>query len=119
MTRKRTILTIRIGLAMVVAVPAALFRFKYYRTIVIHDLSMTSTQTVSIAFHPHHMRWKISGDVRGTDTVVMPYVFSNTVSGKFSANGAGDYFDTNVSLIFVPQAEAGGNVRGSFLFKDY
>jgi hypothetical protein len=65
------------------------------------------------------MRWTISGDVRGTGTVIVPHVFSNTVSGRFSANGAGDYYDTNVSLIFVPQPEASGTIRGSFRLKDH
>jgi hypothetical protein len=109
---------ILLGLAIVVAV-MVMFRFRYSRTIVIRDLSTTSTQTVSVAFRPHDMRWKISGDVGGTGTVIVPYIYSNTVSGKFSANGAGDYYDTNVSLIFVPNAQAAGIIRGSFFFKDY
>src|SRR5689334_20999156 len=106
------------SIATLIAGPVVLFRLRYCPTVVIRDLSMRSTQTVSVACHPSNMRWKISGQVQGTGTVFVPDVFSNSVTGKFSTNGAGDYYDTNVSVIFIPQGRASGKVRASFFIND-
>ena len=120
MTTKRKVLTtLLICFAALIILPVALFRLRYCRTVVIRDLSEAHTQTVSVAFHPSNMRWKISGHVQGTGTVFVPYVFSNSVTGNFSTNGAGDYYDTNVSVIFTPQGQASGKVRGSFFINDF
>ena len=119
MTTKRKVLTmLLLCIAALIIVPVTLFRMRYCRTVVVRDLSMASTQTVSVAFHPHNVRWKISGHVQGTGIVFVPYVFSNSVSGSFSTNGAGDYYDTNVSVIFIPQGQATGKVRGSFFLNN-
>jgi hypothetical protein len=80
------------------------------------DLGNSRTQTVAVAFRPDRMHWKVSGNVQGTGTVMISSVLSSRVSGNFSTNGGGDYYDTNVSLIFVPDGQASGWVKASFRF---
>jgi hypothetical protein len=118
-TERKLLITLGLCIAALILVPMTLFRLRYCRTVVIRDLSVAHTQTVSVAFHPSNMRWKISGHVQGKGTIYVPCVFSNTVTGSFSTNGAGDYYDTNVSVIFMPQGQALGKVRGSFLINDF
>jgi len=120
MTKRRKLLAaLLLSFAALIIVPVTLFRLRYCRTVIIRDLSVTHTQTVAVAFRPSNIRWKISGHVRGTGTVFVPYILSNSVSGSFSTNGAGDYYDTNVSVIFMPQGQASGRLRGSFFFNDF
>jgi hypothetical protein len=120
MTTKRKLLTtLLLCIAALIIVPLTILRVRYCRTVVIRDLSMPQTQIVSVAFHPSNMRWKLSGHVRGTGTVVVSYVFSNNVIGNFSTNGAGDYYDTNVSVIFIPQGQASGKIQGSFFLNHF
>ncbi len=118
-TRQRVLLFVALGIVALAAVPVLLFRARYCRGVVVRDLGATSTQTVSVAFHPSNMRWKISGDVQGTGTIFIPYVFSNSVSGAFSTNGAGDYYETNVDVIFIPQGRPSGEIRASFFLNDF
>jgi len=55
------------------------------------------------------MHWNVSGNVQGSGIVMISYVLSNRVTGSFSTNGGGDYYDTNVSLVFVPDGQASGD----------
>lgn len=84
------------------------------RSIAFTDLSKAQTQTVSVAFLPNSMRWAVSGDVQGTGTLVVSYKYSNQLSGTFSVKGGGDYYDTNVTMIFIPEGQAKGKIKGSF-----
>lgn len=105
--------------AVHVVTPVLLFRARYCRTVVLRDLGVPSTQTVSIAFLPSHVSWSVSAQVEGAGTLLIPGVLSNTVSGRFSTNGAGDYYATNLTVIFSPQGAARGKVRASFCFSDF
>jgi hypothetical protein len=78
-------------------------------------LGFVETQTVSLAFSPHHINWNASGDMEGTGS----HVYSNRVSGKFSVSGGGDYYETNVSAAFVPEGKATGSIRASFRFNNW
>ena len=118
-TRKRIFVVVLLAVAALVAVPVLLFRARYCRTVVVRDLSVASTQTVSVAFLPSNGRWTVSGHVEGTGTLFIPYVFSNSVSGSFSTNGAGDYYDTNLSVIYIPHGPASGKIRASFFLNDF
>jgi hypothetical protein len=119
LTRKRIFVVVIIAVAALVALPVLLFRARYCRTVVVRDLSVASTQTVSVAFLPSHVRWTVSGHVEGTGMLYIPYVFSNSVSGSFSTNGAGDYYNTNLTVIYIPQGAAHGKVRASFSLNDF
>ena len=116
MTTRKRILVI---LLLAVAVPVLWFRARHCRTVVVRDLSVASTQTVSVAFHPISLRWSISVHAEGTGTLYIPYVFSNIVSGSFSTNGAGDYYDTNVTVIYIPRGTTHGKIRASFLLHEF
>lgn len=116
MSSKRKILIWLVLAVVLFLTPALLYRHRYVRTAVIDDLGNSRTQTVSVAFHPDRMHWKVSENVQGTGTVMISYVLSNRVSGIFSTNGGGDYYDTNVSLIFVPDGQASGWIKASFRF---
>ena len=94
----------------------SLFYLRYIRTAVLTDLSIPQTQTVSVTYPPAHMYWKVSGDVQGTGTVMISHVLSNKVSGRFSTNGGGDYYDTNASVSFIPDGPARGKIKASLRF---
>jgi hypothetical protein len=102
-----------------VAVSVLLFRFRYMRTAVIDDWSVSRTQTVSVSFLPHTMHWKVSGHVQGTGTVMISSGFSNVVTGSFSIKGGGDYYETNATVVFVPNGQASGKILASFRFGDF
>ena len=119
MSSKRKTLIWFVLAAMLVAAPILLFRFRYVRSVTIDDLKTSRTQTVSVAFLPDTMHWKVYGQVRGTGTVMISHVLSNKVMGVFSTNGGGDYYDTNVSLIFVPDGQASGKIKASFRFPSF
>ena len=116
MFSKRKMLIWLVLVGVVVTAPAMFYRLRYFRTAVIDDLRTSRTQTVSVAFLPHTMRWRVSGNVQGTGMVMIPYVLSTRVTGPFSTNGSGDYYDTNISLIFVPDGPASGKIKASFRF---
>jgi hypothetical protein len=118
-TRKRIHFVVFLVIAALVVVPVLLFRARYCRTVVVRDLSVSSTQTVSVAFLPSHVRWTVSGHVEGAGTLFIPYVFSTNVSGNFSTNGAGDYYDTNLTVIYIPQGAVRGKIRASFFLDDF
>jgi hypothetical protein len=118
-TRKRIFAGILLAASVLVAVPVLLLRARYCRTVVVRDLSVASTQAVSVAFLPSNMRWTVSGHVEGTGTLFIPYVLSNSVSGSFSTNGAGDYYETNLTVIYIPQGAARGRIRASFFLNDF
>ena len=113
-TRKMVIWLLFAG--VMVATPALLYRLRYVRTAVIDDLGTSRTQTFSVAFRPDTMHWNVSGNVQGSGIVMISYVLSNRVTGSFSTNGGGDYYDTNVSLVFVPDGQASGKIKASFRF---
>ena len=119
MGSKRRILVWVLLLIAVVAMPALWYRLRYIRTAGIDDLSVARTQTVSVTFNPHAMNWTVSGRIQGTGAVMISHVYSNKVSGNFSATGGGDYYETNASLVFVPDAPANGKIRASFRFSDF
>ncbi len=110
MSSKRKVL-IRLLLAVIaVATAALLYRFRYIRTAVINDLGTSRTQTVSVAFLQDKMRWKVSGDTQGSGIVMISYLLSNRIMGTFTTNDGGDYYDTNDSLVFVPDGQASGKI---------
>ncbi len=120
MTRKRVYLAV--GLlagGLLVAVPFTLFKLRYCRTVVLPDLTATQSKTVSLAFRPYHMRWSVSGYVQGTGTVMISHVLSNRVRGSFSINSYGDYYDTNVTVLFIPDGKASGRLRASFFLNNF
>ena len=119
MTRKRILFKVCLPVLAAVGLALVLFRVRYCRTVTLRDLSVGETQTVSVAFLPHHVDWKISGDVEGSGVVVVSYVYSNRVSGRFSASGGGDYYETNASVAFIPEGEATGRIRASFRFNNW
>ena len=121
MLSKRKILHWVFVAFVVLAIPALWYRLRYVRKAVIDDLRTTRTQTVSVAFRPHAMAWKVSGQIQGTGSVMISHVYSNKVSGSFSAAGGGDYYETNVSLVFVPDGDgtANGKVTASFRFSGF
>src|ERR1051325_10074681 len=92
MSRKRMLLGVCLSVVAAIGLAVMLFRARYSRTVTLRDLTNGETQTVSVAFNPHHMDWKVSGDVEGSGFVVLSYVYSNRVSGKFSVGGGGDYY---------------------------
>ena len=117
-TNRKLLAALFLCIAALVTGSVMLFRLRFYRTLVLRDLSVTNTQTASVAFNPSNIRWTISGQVQGSGVVVVPGIFSNSVSGQFSTSGTGDYYATNVSLIFIPQGKASGEVRGEFFLSD-
>ena len=117
-TKLKTLTWILVPLILL-ASPFVLYRVRYVRTAVITDLSTAHTQTVSIAFLPDKMDWKVSGQVQGAGIILISHVFSNRVTGHFSARSGGDYYSTNVSLIFLPEGGATGKVRASFDFSSF
>ena len=94
----------------------ALFQARYCRSVTLRNLASGETQTVSVAFMPCHAVWTVSGDVDGNGVVVLSYLYSNRVSGKFSVHGRGDYYDSNASVRFIPDGKATGKIRASFRF---
>jgi hypothetical protein len=108
-----------LALAVVVAVPIVLFRFRYCRTVVFRDLSTMQTKTVTLNIRPRSINWSLAGNVQGAGTLVISYVYSNTVSGKFVVHDAGDYYATNVTVSFVPNGPAKGKIRASFCFSEF
>ena len=119
MSRKRMLLGVCLSVVAAIGLAVMLFRARYSRTVTLRDLTNGETQTVSVAFNPHHMDWKVSGDVEGSGFVVLSYVYSNRVSGKFSVGGGGDYYETNVSAAFIPEGKATGKIRASFRFNNW
>jgi hypothetical protein len=105
-------------LALVV-LGCVLFQSRYCRSVTLRELATGQTQTVSVAFMPYHADWKVSGEVHGSGTLMLSYVYSNQVSGKFSASGGGDYYDTNASAAFIPHGAARGEIRASFRFANW
>jgi hypothetical protein len=119
MNSKRILLGVFVLIIGAVALAVVLFQARYCRSVTLRDLRQGGTQTVSISFSPYHVNWKISGNVQGTGVVVVESCYSNQVSGKFSASGRGDYYDTNASVVFIPQGEVTGEVRASFRFDNW
>lgn len=116
--KRKLLIVLCIGLGASVTFALLGVWAKYNRSVVIRDLSVASTSTVSVGFQPHAIAWKMSGRVQGTGTVYVPWLFSNTVTGSFSTNGGGDYYLTNLSVTFTPEGEASGKIRISFFFND-
>lgn len=116
MSRKRAMFGKFLPIIAVFGLAWVLFQARYCRSVTLRNLAGGETQTVSVAFMPCHADWKVSGDVDGSGIVVLSYLYSNHVSGRFSAKGSGDYYDTNASVTFIPDGKASGKVRASFRF---
>lgn len=119
MNKKLFVLRVCLPVAAVLGIAIFLFQARHFHSITLRNLTQGETQTASISFLPHHLNWRVAGEVKGTGVVVVSYIYSNSVSGKFSANGRGDYYDTNVSVAFIPHGEAQGSIRASFWFNDW
>lgn len=103
---------------VVVCTPVLLYSHKHFRIAAINDCSVAQTQVVALASAPARVHWRISGRIEGTGKAIIPYAFSNLVSGSFSMEGTGDYYQTNAWLIFIPEGPAKGWLRASFRFDD-
>jgi hypothetical protein len=122
MSCKRMLLGVSLPILAAIGLAVVLFLARYSRTVTLRDLGNGETQTVSLAFNPHHMDWKVSGEVVGSGFVVLSYVYSNRVSGRFSASGGGDYYESKVSAAFIPEGKEGkvtGKIRASFRFNTW
>lgn len=113
---KRILFTIFLSFLAVMVLAEVVFRVRNCRTATLRDLSSGETQTVSVTFFPHRVKWRITGKVNGTGVVVVPHMVSTQVSGNFSLKGGGDYYDTNASVAFIPAGTATGKIRSSFRF---
>src|SRR5262245_29553673 len=116
MTRCRVLFGVCLPVLASVGLLWILFEGRHRRSVTLRDLTPGETQTVSVAFPPHHANWKISGRVEGTGIVMVAHFYSNRVSGTFSAGGGGDYYETNASVAFIPEGEVTGRIRASFRF---
>ena len=119
MSRKRILLGVCLPILATLGLAVMLFHARYSRTVTLRHLSNGETQIVSVAFNPYHVDWKVSGDVKGSGFVVLSYVYSNRVSGRFSASGGGDYYESNASAAFIPEGKATGKIRASFRFNNW
>lgn len=114
---RQALLVLGIG-AVLVAVPILLFRQRYVRTVTFTDLSISQTQTVSIAFLPTKLHWKGCGNMQGSGSINISDVWSNNVTGSFSISRSGDYYETNATVVFVPDGKASGKIRVSLRFAE-
>ena len=119
MSRKRVLFGVCLPVLAAVGLAWVLFLARTSRSVTFSDLTKAQTQTVSVAFLPHKVKWKVSGKVDGTGVVMLAHVYSNRVTGKFSVNGGGDYYDTNASVVFIPEGKATGKIRASFQFNNW
>jgi len=106
-------------LIITVVLPTLIYRSRTIRAVTISNPTIAQTQQVSVRFPPSGVRWSASGNVVGTGTLVIPYLFSNRVSGSFSTNGATDYYESNAWVIFVPEGQPRGKIRASFHFSPW
>ena len=103
-----------IGFVSVLALAA--YDKRYVRKVAFEDLSRSQTQTVSVAFQPTRLRWKMRGKIHGSGTVTISCVLSNRVTGTFSMEGDQDYYDTNALITFAPEGKTDGKIRASLRF---
>ena len=81
------------------------------RIVVFSNLAADQTQTVASTIIPTTLEWKMEGEIQGTGSVTIGNYFLNKVTGRFSTNGAGDWYATNATVVFSPDQPAKGKIQ--------
>jgi hypothetical protein len=101
---------------ILILVAGVFYNRDHVRRAAITDLSRPRLAEVSVGFAPNEVQWKMSGHIEGAGSVIIPFLFSNMLSGDFSAQGRGPYTRSNAWLVVVPEGEAHGRVEAVFSF---